>query len=167
MKFMVLNRESFEALHDPWPVLPYMKGIGGPGLLEKPEPFIVISITDPYSEPAKSPRTKYIGGRLELQFHDWDDHAKVKIQSMEKSEHAKRMVYFSKRDADKVVDFVRKHQDSVDLIVVHCEAGISRSAGLAASLCKCINGYDGDFFSKYLPNRRVYRLVMNAWYGEE
>ena len=42
--------------------------------------------------------------------------------------------------------------------------GISRSAGVAGALAKCINGYDFEIFNKYIPNRRVYRLVMNAWY---
>ena len=43
---------------------------------------------------------------------------------------------------------------------MHCEAGISRSAGAVAALSKVINGDDSYFFKMFLPNRLVYRLIL-------
>lgn len=40
----------------------------------------------------------------------------------------------TENDATKIINFVNKWQDWVSEIIVHCEAGISRSAGVAAAL---------------------------------
>jgi len=52
-------------------------------------------------------------------------------------------------------------------IICQCPAGLSRSAGMAAALAKYFNGDDTRYFKEYLPNMRVYRMVLNALYDTE
>ena len=67
-------------------------------------------------------------------------------------------------DAQKVCDFV-KANDNVD-IIVHCDAGISRSAGVAAAIMKYLTGSDMEIFKngKYQPNMWCYRKVLSKFY---
>ena len=69
-------------------------------------------------------------------------------------------------DADNIIKFINKHMD-VDECIVHCEAGVSRSAGVAAALMLIVNGSDKDIFDnpKYCPNRTCYTEILNAYYG--
>ena len=70
-------------------------------------------------------------------------------------------------DADNIIRFVNKHLDNVEQIVVHCGAGISRSAGVCAALMMIINGNDSDIFNngRYCPNMHCYRLVLESYFG--
>lgn len=71
----------------------------------------------------------------------------------------------SDEDAKNIVNFVFKHND-VNNIVVHCDAGISRSAGVAAALSKIFNNDDMEYFSQesiYEPNMCCYREILNYW----
>jgi predicted protein tyrosine phosphatase len=73
---------------------------------------------------------------------------------------------FSNEQAAKVWSFVANRPADVTLIVVHCDAGVSRSAGIAAALAKVFLGDDTEFFGgRYRPNRRVYRAVLEAALG--
>lgn len=48
-------------------------------------------------------------------------------------------------------------------LVVNCEGGVSRSAGVAAAVSKYFNGKDDYYFnSRFVPNMRCYRLVLDA-----
>lgn len=72
-------------------------------------------------------------------------------------------------DAEKVVKFVNRHKDSVYRLIVHCEAGQSRSAGVAAAILKYLTGSDAQIYDdpKYTPNSTCYREVLNKFYEEE
>ena len=48
----------------------------------------------------------------------------------------------------------------VDLIVINCEAGMSRSAGVGAALSKILNGNDTDFFRYFHPNMYIYSKLI-------
>ena len=67
-------------------------------------------------------------------------------------------------DARKITAFVLTHKKSVDRLVVHCEAGVSRSAGVAAAILKALTGTDRNVFNnpKYVPNMTCYRTVLEA-----
>ncbi len=71
-------------------------------------------------------------------------------------------------DAESIRQFVEKVKDKVKRIIVHCEAGISRSAGVAAALMKVLNGDDMAVFRSklYCPNMTCYRKVLLAFLGE-
>lgn len=53
---------------------------------------------------------------------------------------------------------------SLPLCIVSCDAGISRSAGVAAALSLIHNGSDEEIFSdpKFCPNMDVYRAILNS-----
>jgi predicted protein tyrosine phosphatase len=107
---------------------------------------ILISITAPDVEHPRHSRE--LIDVLQLNFHDTD---KVSYGLVAPSiEHGRQ-----------IVDFVNKHKDTVDCIVVNCDAGQSRSAGVAAGISLCLNGSDQEIFNrKPLLNRRAYRCVL-------
>ena len=77
-----------------------------------------------------------------------------------KNEHC-----ITKEDAENIVKFVNKNKNKVDKFIVHCEAGVSRSAGVGAAIMKALNGDDWDVFKNPLkcPNMKCYRTVLNAF----
>ena len=72
----------------------------------------------------------------------------------------------SDEDAKTVVDFVEQYKDK--RILVHCDAGISRSSAVAAAILKHYTGDDSMIFDSrwYNPNRWVYRKVLEAFESE-
>lgn len=71
----------------------------------------------------------------------------------------------STKDALQIKEFVQKYieNDDLDLIIVQCEAGRSRSAGVAAAILKFIWNDDTSIFNNtmYNPNMLCYRTVLN------
>lgn len=67
-------------------------------------------------------------------------------------------------DGYKIKSFVDKYKSSVNKIVVHCTAGISRSAAVGCCLARYLNGDDTYLFKtgKYMPNKFVYKCLCNA-----
>lgn len=65
-------------------------------------------------------------------------------------------------------DFVEGIKN-VDTLVVHCDAGVSRSAAVAAAIGKYL--YNDDMFifgrPRFCPNRTVYRKVLTALFNRE
>lgn len=55
--------------------------------------------------------------------------------------------------------FLEERLEGVELIVVHCEAGVSRSPAVAAALWRWLEGTRGPFFDRYRPNAHVYRTL--------
>ncbi len=68
-------------------------------------------------------------------------------------------------DASKIKRFLLRHIGDTDLglIIVQCEAGQSRSAGVAAALMKYFWNDDTAIFNnhKYTPNMLCYRTMLN------
>lgn len=78
----------------------------------------------------------------------------------------------TKEDARKIARFVMRHintQKCVDHVLVHCEAGKSRSAGVAAAILKFYYGNDMQIYGnpKYTPNSTCYSMVLEAFYDCE
>ncbi len=112
-------------------------------------PYIVISVTDPDRPEADIAENPLRMGLLRLAFYDLDDLDDHPLAP-------------SQDHADEIVRFVREHLSHADLIVTQCEAGISRSSGIAAALSRWLNGHDEEFFERYIPNRRIYRLIRRS-----
>lgn len=76
----------------------------------------------------------------------------------------------SKEDANKIAGFVlNRIPGDARLLIVHCEAGQSRSAGVAAAIHKMLgweilNAKNSDVFAdkKFHPNNRCYYAVLEA-----
>jgi len=66
--------------------------------------------------------------------------------------------------ANAIADFVKRWIDRVDTVVVHCDAGVSRSAGVGAAIMKWANNDDSLIFDngKFCPNMRCFRFMLNA-----
>lgn len=72
-------------------------------------------------------------------------------------------------DAKKIAEFIRHvaHRDDVNTVVVHCDAGSSRSPGVAAAIAKYYFGDDSKFFERYTPNHRCYSLIIEELFCED
>jgi len=73
----------------------------------------------------------------------------------------------TKKDAEKIIAFVNDIKDKTNLLIVHCEAGISRSAGVASAIMKFLYNDDTPIFNSpmFCPNMTCYRKVLNAFYA--
>lgn len=114
--------------------------------------YIIISISDMTDEANKFNRSSELLDVLSLWFDD------------EEKPHPNCI---TSDDAYKIINFVNKYVDKVDEIVVHCSAGVSRSAGVCAALMCIILGSDKYIFEnpKFCPNMTCYRTVLNAYFG--
>ena len=125
--------------------------------LKENHTVVVISIIDPECDPVNLPVPET--DVLRLGFHDLDN-----------TYPCTQIVLFDTNMALKIKLFIEQkiHQHGPDdlIVVVHCEAGISRSAGVAGALAKHFLGTDKEFFTyPFLPNRLAYRLLLNALTG--
>ena len=75
----------------------------------------------------------------------------------------------SEIQAQGIAEFVVAFAPFVENIVVNCEGGISRSAGVAAAIAKFINKDDSAFFdfrhNRYVPNMTCYKRVLEQLSG--
>lgn len=113
----------------------------------------IISINTPEDKFNTFAKRKDIVDVLYLSFHDIGMRDAKGIQMTE-------------ADALKVVDFVFKCTDlGVEELWVHCDAGISRSSGVAAAILKYLTGDDKRIFNnpRYCPNLICYRLVLDKF----
>ena len=135
MQFFVYSRRALEAVqpHD--------------------VPHVIISITSGAEDVARFRANEHCRGILRISFPD----AEVASEKFADAD------LFSRRHARQIWDFVLIHRDSVQRIVIHCDAGVSRSPAVAAALARTLGGDESEFFTgKYHPNMRVYRLLVES-----
>lgn len=131
-------------------------------------PHAIISITNPGSAPAKVKQNDCTLGLLRLEFDDTEEdplaNADMYRRKMYVQAFGKPKV-FSRRQAQSISNFVEHLQP--DAVIVHCEAGISRSAAVAAALSLHYNGTDGWVWQsgRYNPNKLVYRILVEVLCG--
>lgn len=69
-------------------------------------------------------------------------------------------------EANQIAFFVKgiAKDESINSLIVHCEAGMSRSAGVAAAIMKYLFGTDEAIFGipSYRPNMLCYRRTLEA-----
>ena len=115
--------------------------------------FAMISIGTPHEDYKEEPicsATNNVVGICCVNFFDLDNTYPIKEGLMKY------------KDAKKIAEFVSQNKDKI--IIVHCDAGQSRSAGIAAAISRYYNNYDSEYFDnpRYTPNMLCYRLMMNA-----
>jgi predicted protein tyrosine phosphatase len=73
---------------------------------------------------------------------------------------------FDEARARQILDFVFPLWEDIDVLLVHCEAGVSRSPAVAAALSVIAFGprSDLDYFRKFVPNTHVYRVLLKTYY---
>ena len=108
--------------------------------------YIIISIFGRGEDKAKFYNNPSLMGVLYCHFEDTEDSDGI-----------------SHKDAKDIIKFVQHCQDKINLIVVHCQAGISRSAGVCAALSRYLDGDDDWVFRnpKYKPNMRCYKYILD------
>jgi len=93
---------------------------------------------------------------LRLQFHDKDP-------NHTNPEEACGYRLFSDQDAIKILNFLKLHQEDCKEAIVHCEAGISRSAAVAKFISIIYSLRFPENYSVY--NKHVFSTLMRI-YGE-
>ena len=134
------------------------------------EPHAFISIRTPRDpEEVRLPIAANTIDVLRLQFHDLDAMPTQPIPILLAGGDAGHGVVtadlFDEERARKVVSFVRKvrAQNEDALLIIHCDAGWSRSPGMAAAIEKGMLGRDDAYWFKHkTPNRLVYRTILNV-----
>ena len=121
------------------------------------EPAIIISVTDSDKEPNIFAKNPYIKEICRVAFDDTDPDILLK-----------REVLMRKEDAEKIKECVIRNKDTVERIVVHCEAGVSRSAAIMAAIQLYLIGSADAIFSnpKYCPNFFCFEMMREAFFGE-
>jgi predicted protein tyrosine phosphatase len=76
----------------------------------------------------------------------------------------------AERHAKAITDFVDSVADKVELLVVHCDAGVSRSSATAIAICEQYQLLDDLRFiqnsPKYRPNLTVRDMLRKQWEPE-
>lgn len=112
---------------------------------------VIISITTTAADVARLPECKSTAGVLRLSFFDLDQQLPGVTED----------ALFSRDHAKRIWDFIADHRASIERVIVHGDAGYSRSPAVAAALSLVIEGTDEEFFRRYQPNRRVYRALID------
>lgn len=118
---------------------------------KKPKGVYVISITSsihPYID------TYYVRSILKLTFDD--------VESDDEFDDRRGIM---KEDADAIVDFFMNTPDDA-IIIVQCDGGISRSAGVAAALLHIDHGGEDFIFMNPLmcPNKLCFTTVLQSYH---
>lgn len=143
------------------------------------EKSVIISICDSYDLAPKFKRVNSNGIKdiLSLSFDDvqlpsgaseryiWKKDEGLLLDTLDNTPY----VVISEKDAKDIVSFVKKWYDKVDTIIVHCNAGISRSSGVCAAIMKAMTGDDSQIFEspKYMPNTTCYKVVLEEFMKEK
>ncbi len=138
MKLVVLSRR--EALH-----------------FECSAPWACISISDDENFPD-------IGGEnfvevLRLNFHDISSKYTYEPELLKEAGY----ILFNESHAKQILAFINSEEvGGVDTLMIHCAAGISRSAATAAAIAKTL-GMDYQYYftcGKFIPNRHVFNTIL-------
>lgn len=115
---------------------------------------IVISITQGGATNIKLPPNNARVSQLFLKFDD--------ISGIDPN-----YLFFDESMAKDILEFVNNHINKVSLIIVNCQAGLSRSVAVASALSKIINYVDDAIFTKGIPNMFVYSTILETYFSNE
>lgn len=96
-------------------------------------------------------------------FFDADEQRSIDIAD----DYAFTRELMTDKDAKLITEFADKYKDI--LLIVHCDEGVSRSAGIAAAILRHYTGDDAQIFDNvfsYNPNMWCYFKVLKA-FGDE
>jgi predicted protein tyrosine phosphatase len=129
------------------------------------EPHVLISICSPGSDGAVLPENPNRLETLRLCFHDIvaDDFLRAGIDPEDLGLQFLRRynvepTFFSEENANAIAELLDRHPGKH--VIVNCEAGISRSAGVAAAIAFAKTGDDEFYFRNYFPNKQVYSMTV-------
>ena len=117
-------------------------------------PFVVIAVRDPGSPPVEFAECPSRLAVLEMEFHDLD-YVPPEIS-------LDGLIPYTKDHAREIIQFVQAWREKADLILFTCEAGLSRSAALAAAVAYGLLSR-WHVPRKGVPNRRVFLETITSW----
>ena len=113
-------------------------------------PWAAISISDHRDDLPKLNACQRVG-LLQLVFEDTEFNTPDSF----KLEHAKQ-----------IIEFVREVNDKIEVLLVHCFAGWSRSPAVAAAIDKMLNKKNiTRYWEDYEPNMLVFDTIVKEWGG--
>lgn len=112
-----------------------------------PEDFVVISIQNPTDTTDLQPMLSKFKKSLHIRFSDVTEATQYKNETY---------LPINVEQTDQILDFILENKE--EKFFIHCEAGVSRSAGVGIAL-ECILEHDGDT-EKFDPNNNV---ISNHW----
>lgn len=114
--------------------------------------YAVISIQDSHTQGfgVQFAENQFCKGVLTLQFDDI-------VTEVEGA------VLFDDDMAERILDFIEKHQAFVDTLLVHCYAGQSRSRAVGAFAVEMLGGDNSKYFKEGTPNQYIYDVLESAW----
>jgi len=115
------------------------------------KPYAVISITNPTREYANLKIGLGLTDVLRMKFWDINDAELAKQNNLR---------YFTEQDADNILNFYDKVKDKVEILMIHCQLGLSRSAAVGAALTKITGGNERQFFVDKRPNSLIYTTIL-------
>jgi predicted protein tyrosine phosphatase len=68
---------------------------------------------------------------------------------------------FKTTQATEILDFVEKVWDNAEVLLIHCDVGLSRSPAVASALSRIYYNDDGQWFDSDFPNPLVYQLLVD------
>lgn len=119
------------------------------------EENIIVSIYTPEDSPPVLPSSSTNKSVLQIAFMDLD-----KVITANDGSILNPMSF---SQAVEIKDFVQKHATENTNIIVHCDAGVSRSRGVAAALCVVYGLNDEEHYRLGCPNAHVKRLLLRAF----
>lgn len=134
---------------------------------ESSMPHIIISTTSDIAKPVVVKDNPLRKGIIKFNFDDLDTRHIPILQKKSNEGTASLMILFNVEDAKQILSFVNENINQIEAIICHCDAGISRSAAMAASLSKILTNMDDYFFKNYIPNMLVYTTILNEYYYNE
>lgn len=70
---------------------------------------------------------------------------------------------FSAEQANQVYNFIQPLWEVSDVLMVHCDAGLSRSPAIAAALHKVfVESDNNEYWKRYIPNAHVYKTMLHV-----
>ena len=123
-------------------------------------PHAFIRVHDPKDVLPALPENDQFMGSLSLSFYDADS-----INYISNKDRYLKDGLFTIDRAEQILDFVEEIESSIDILICHCRAGISRSAGISAALSLIYDGSDKEVFGnrRFMPNMLVYRTILKVW----
>lgn len=110
-------------------------------------PHVVISITSSSDDVARVATNEHTLEVVRLVFLDVPAHLPVAM---------------SVEDATRILDAVARHRARLARVVVHCDAGVSRSPAVALGLARWLGVPEGDLATRYRPNPHVLETMALA-----
>jgi len=130
-------------------------------------PFVIISVLSPeYGlDGIQIEKGDYCQSHLIVYFHDVNDDGSVNSLK----EVGDIIIPMNETHAKRIIEFVMKWKDKVNNFIIHCEAGMSRSPGVALALSEILNGQENaesfvqTLYDIKFHNPKVKQMILDTY----